>query len=223
MPPSAYDGLLGVPMSNKESVVHRRVHSEHVVQLFDSRDSLASSVASFLAPPYAAGESLLLVAKPANWEGIARELRALGCDVDRGIENGRITVLDALTTARTICRHETPDPRLFWSVAEPLVRKLLRRGRLSIYGEMVELFAEEGNFSAALKLEELWCALAEKVAFRLMCGYSSAHFASPVSEAKLTTLCKMHTDVRTGPDDTLGAWLVERARLPFKPDVLGIN
>jgi hypothetical protein len=210
-------------MPYKESVVHGRVQSEHIVQLFDSRDTLALSVAAYLAPAYEAGDNLLVVAKPANWDGIARELRALGCDVDRGVENGRITVLDAQTTARAICRHEAPDPALFRSVGEPLVRKLLQRGRLSIYGEMVELFAEEGNFSAALKLEELWCGLAEKLSFRLMCGYMSAHFASAISEAKLTTLCKMHTDVRTGSDDPLGAWLVERARLPFKPDVLPIN
>jgi hypothetical protein len=43
-----------------------------------------------------------------------------------------------------------------------------------IYGEMVEVLAEEGEFLAAAQLEELWNEVAQHW-IMLLCGYSSAH------------------------------------------------
>ena len=210
-------------MTYKESVVRGTVHSEHFVQLFDSQESLASSVASYLAPAVESGDNILVVAKPKNWEAIAIELKALGCDVNRGVQNGRITVLDAGTSLHSLSRGDMPDVVKFDEVVGSLVRSLTAGRRLTIYGEMVELLAEEGNFDGVLRLEGLWNSLSENVSFRLMCGYSSAHFACGHGEAELQNVCKAHSAVRTRSEDPLGAWLVERTRLPIKPDLLTAN
>ena len=210
-------------MNYREFVVKGTVRSEHVIQLFDSSESLAESVSAFLAPAYEAGDNLLIVAKPRHWDAIALGLKALGCEVDEGLRTERIIVLNAAATLRAISRNDTPEDGRFDEVVGRLVRDLTRKGGLAIYGEMVEELAEEGNFAAAVKLEDLWNALAERTSFRLMCGYSSAHFAAPASERHLHLVCSAHTQVRTKSDDPLGGWLVKRTRLPFKPELLPVR
>ena len=175
---------------------------------------------SFLATAYAAGDNLLVVAKPKHWNLIAPVLRARGCDLVEDLKTERLTVLNAAATLRAFTRNDVPDKDRFDQVVGRLVRGLSAQGGLSIYGEMVELLAEEGDFNAALQLEELWNALAARCSFRLMCGYSSAHFASPAAEAKLHPVCAAHTHLETKQDDPLAGWLIERTRFPFKSDFL---
>ncbi len=204
----------------KESVVRGSVQSEHFVQLFDSRESLAESVAAYLKAAYEHDHNLLVAAKPANWGAIEMSLDASGCDVAAWLKSERLVVLDAVSVARTLTRNDMPDADRFEQTVGKLVRRLSKNAPLSIYGEVVELYAEEANFAAALKLEDIWDALAETISFRLMCGYSSAHFAAPGAETKLHRVCRAHSHVLTTADDPLGAWLVERARLPFRPQFL---
>jgi hypothetical protein len=207
----------------REHVVRGNVRSEHVVQLFDSIESLADCVSAFLAAAYEAGDSLLAVVKPKHWDAIAPSLGSLGCDVPQGLKSGRIIVMDAAATLRSISRNEIPDKDRFNDVVGKAIRKLATRGRLAIYGEMVELLAQEANFTAALQLEELWNALAEQTSFRLMCGYSSAHFGALPTAERVEEICRAHTHVRTTDADPLGGWLLQRTRLPFRTDPLQVR
>lgn len=205
-------------MIYKERIIHGQVRSEHFVQLFDSQDSLASSVSAFLAPAHLAGENLLIAAKPRHWDIIARGLKARGCDLVDALKTERIVALDAATTARAVSRNQMPDATRFAEVVGRLVRKLSVDRPLAIYGEAVEVLAEEGNLKAAVELEELWNGLSEQTPFRLMCGYSSAHFAVPSTETNLHQVCKAHTHVQTKADDSLGSWLIQRTRLPHRSE-----
>ena len=58
-------------MTLRERVARGDVHSEHIVQFFDSVDSLAQSVGGFLAEGYRQGEQLVVVARSRNWEAIS--------------------------------------------------------------------------------------------------------------------------------------------------------
>jgi hypothetical protein len=61
----------------------------------------------------------------------------------------------------------------------------------------------------------MWNALAERASFRLMCGYSSAHFVSRRAELRLRDVCRAHTHVRSDDGDPLGGWLLKRTQLGF--------
>jgi len=148
-------------MTYKESIVRGRIQSEHAVQLFDSPESLAQTVAGILASRHAEGDVLLVVAKRANWSAIAACLAEGGVDADRLIRSRRLTVLDAAETLDAISRRDVPDPELFENVVGTLVRQRSADRPLTIYGEMVELLAAEADFASALKLEELWNDLSE--------------------------------------------------------------
>jgi hypothetical protein len=207
----------------REHVVRGNVRSEHVVQLFDSIESLADCVSAFLAAAYEAGDGLLVVVKPKHWNAIAQGLGSLGCDLPKALRSGRITVLDAAATLRAISRNEMPDKDRFNDVVGKVIRKLAAQGRIAIYGEMVELLAEEANFTAALHLEELWNGLAEQTSFSLMCGYSSAHFGALPTAERLEEICRAHKHVRTADADPLAGWLLQRTGLPFRTDPLSVR
>ena len=102
-----------------------------------------------------------------------------------------------------------PDSALFHLNIGKLVLARAKPGTtVRIYGEMVELLAEEGNFSGARHLEELWNELAARYSFTLLCGYSAAHFTTPSAPAALAGICDAHTHVRRGAVDSLAEWLI---------------
>jgi hypothetical protein len=83
-------------------------------------------------------------------------------------------------------------------------------GGVSVYGEMVELLAEEGDMRGAQRLEQLWNELADRQPFSLLCGYSAAHFADARTATDLRAICCTHTRVQKNTSDMLGNWLVGR-------------
>lgn len=194
--------------------VLRRDSSEHILQLFDTPDSLGNVVSAFLYDGWEAGEHLLVIAKARHWTRIADRLRRRGFAEQEALEQGRLTVLDAHSTAKDIVRAQVPDASLFRGTIGTLVSRLASgpRGGLRVYGELVEVFAEEANFEAARQLEGLWNELREQHPFTLLCGYSAAHFAGAGAAAALRPICDCHTRVQRNASDLLGSWLLNDER-----------
>jgi hypothetical protein len=187
-------------------------NTEHIVQLFDTPDSLGNVVSAFLNEGWTAGDHLVVVAKPAHWTRIADRLERRGCPVNHAIREGRMTVLDAATTLARLTRYGAVDRQLFMDHIGSLVGRLVAEstGRVRIYGEMVELLAEEGDLRSAQQLEGLWNELGDRQPFVLLCGYSAAHFADARSLPALHAICAAHSRVQTNTSDMLGNWLVGR-------------
>lgn len=199
--------------NNCELVVKGGVISHHIVQLFDTHASLIKSVAAFLEYGFDAGDTLLVVARPTYWKSIAKCLKRAGYPVDDAMSVGRLTVLDASATLASFMRRGAIAPALFEEIVGSCVGRLAGRAGhgLRIYGEMVDLLAEEGNLEAAHELEELWNELAERYSFTLLCGYAAAHFTDPLTAQALRAICDAHTRVDTKSDDTLGNWVLKKA------------
>jgi hypothetical protein len=197
-------------VTHHERVVRGDVAFEHIVQLFDAPDSLGPSVAAFLARGLAQRSKLLMVARPQHSDAITRSLASAGYDPDALIADGTLTVLDARATLRRIVAGGQPDPALFATQVGVFVQRLAdgSDGPLHIYGEIVDLLAEEGSFDSVNKLESMWNALAQGTSFSLFCGYGSGHFAAGGGDERLRAVCRHHTRVERGSDDLLGNWLL---------------
>lgn len=193
-----------------ERLVHGSVISDHIVQLFDTQRTLARSVSAFLAQGFESGDALLVVARPKHWTATATRLERAGYSPGTAMSQHRLTVLDASATLASFMRRGSLDARLFEDVIGSCVGQIAARSKrgLRIYGEMVDLLAEERNLDAAHQLEELWNGLAQRHSFRLLCGYASAHFIDPRTAAALTAVCAAHTRVDTSSDDALGNWVL---------------
>jgi DcmR-like sensory protein len=203
-----------------EHTVHGNHVSQHWVQLCDSSESMSAAAAAFLADAHAAGDSLVVVAREGNWINIHRTLTERGIDVGDAVANGRIVAMNAVTKLAQLSRNGMPHAPSFDAVIAEPVSALAARGPVSIYGEMVDVLAEVDEVDAAIALEEMWNGLAERTSFRLLCGYSSAHFVSRRSEVRLRDVCRAHTHVRSNEADMLGGWLLKRSNLAVTPGPL---
>jgi KaiC/GvpD/RAD55 family RecA-like ATPase len=174
---------------------------------------MAAAAAAFLWDAHAAGDHLLVVARETNWIAIHRMLTQRGVDVGDAASNGRLIAMDAVMTLAEVSRMGTPHAASFDAAIGEPVRALAAKGRVSIYGEMVDVLAEIDEVDAAIALEEMWNALAERTSFRLLCGYSSAHFVARRAEVRLRDVCRAHTHVRSDENDLLGSWLLKRSQL----------
>jgi len=188
---------------------------EHIVQLCDSRESLAAAAAEFVIARHAAGDYLLVAARESKWIAIHRILAARGVDVRAATESGRLVVLNAAAILAKLLRNGQPHGPSFQAVIGDTIRALVAKGSLSVYGEMVDVLAEFDDLDSALALEGMWNEMAGRHAFRLMCGYSAAHFVAPRAESRLRDVCAAHTHVRCDDGDPLGGWLLKRSQLDF--------
>jgi DcmR-like sensory protein len=181
----------------------------HLVQLFDAPRSLADAVSHYLIEGRAAGQHLLTIARASHWQLIRAYLERRGLPVEDGAEH--LTVIDARKIRARIMRRGVLDPARMEETLGGMVTELSagRRG-LRVYGEIVELFAEEGNFEQACALEDYWNHLQARYGFTLLCGYSAAHFADPRNTHHLREVCGRHTAIKSQPADSLGTWLTTR-------------
>jgi MEDS: MEthanogen/methylotroph, DcmR Sensory domain len=196
-------------MAVRECIARGERASRHIVQFFDSDESRAEYVAAFLAEGYRAGEPLLVIARPANWAATVDQLEARGVPVQKAISHGALFVKDAGDTLRRLSRDGSPDAAAFDATITKLVTPLVRRGRIRAYGEMVDMLAQRVELADAIKLEELWNGLADRVSLYLMCGYSAAHFVATGTHAAMREICRSHTHVHGTEQDPLALWLLK--------------
>jgi hypothetical protein len=180
-----------------------------MVQLFDAPRSLADAVSQYLIDGRALGHQLLVIARASHWKLIEGYLERRGFPVRDPSE--RLTVVDARKLRSRLTRRGVLDPTLVHETLGDMVDQLAAEpGGLRAYGEIVELFAEEGNFEQAAVLEDYWNHLLKKYNFTLLCGFSAAHFADPGHSHHLREICGRHTCVRSQSADSLGTWLTTR-------------
>ena len=194
-----------------ERIVHGRVASEHIVQLFDSASSLADTVADFLERGRANDAYLLVVARADHWAETMLRLEARGFPVADAIAGLRLRVFDAATTLASFFRSGRIERELFDRTVGDTVRQQSMHGPVWVYGEMVDLLAEQGLFAEAESLEHLWNALLQECSVHLLCGYQSTRFTDQKAMNALHAICAAHTSVTSKPEDALASWaLAER-------------
>jgi hypothetical protein len=198
-------------MSVRERVVRGRVASDHTCQFFDSEESRAEAVASFLAEGFRAGDHIIVIARPIHWVSISERLEACGIPVERALLQGKLTVKDAMDTLRRLSRGGVPNQGAFDEIVAAPLRGLAELGRVRAYGEMVDILAQRGELDEVMRLEEMWNRLGESTSFSLMCGYAAAHFVSTATHRSMRDICTTHTDVKRCNQDPLANWLLTTA------------
>jgi signal transduction histidine kinase len=169
---------------------------EHFVQFYESDAVLLDAVAAFNGDGLRAGEAGIVIATPSHCHGIEERLRSRGFDVDAARSHGQFVALDAADTLARIISGGKPDPRRFAQVVGGVVSRASRGGRpVRVFGEMVALVAHEGNYAAAVRLEELWNDAQETSAFSLFCAYPLDRLNGEPHAEFVDTVCAMHSRV----------------------------
>jgi hypothetical protein len=191
------------------------------VQLFDTADSAADTVAGFVTAGLLAGDGVVLAMLERGWTEVAGRLRANGVAVDEAAAAGRLIAIDAADLLSRLIRRGHPDSGQFHAIVGSLVTAVgSTSGRVRVYGEMVDLLARSGEYRALLELEALWNELAAELPFTLLCGYSAEHFGDPRLAETLAAVCCAHSVVRSNPRDALGAFLMTQPQPRGRPHPL---
>lgn len=142
----------------------------HSVHFYRDADDLLPPMTGYVGAGLLNDGAVVVVARPSHRQLLNRRL---GKDVlDGARASGRYVELDAAETVRRIMRNGYPDPDLFQMVAAtPLLHMVKKYGQVRACGEMAGLLWSDGNVAAALRLEDLWNELQQRIGFPLLCSY----------------------------------------------------
>lgn len=196
------------------SAISHPEHAGHLVQLFDSDESLADGVAQFVRDGLMRRERIMAVMDEQRWYAVAMRLSAGGWPADEPISSGHLVVCSAKEMLDRLMRADRVQRDLFAATVGTLVSGVAALGKpVRIYGEMVDILAAQGQYAAAHELEELWNDLGRRHQFTLLCGYLSGHFGDPRRAADLRRICAAHDEVRLNAEDVLGPYLLSHSEV----------
>jgi hypothetical protein len=148
--------------------------TDHPCHFYRSDVTLATTVASFLAPALAERSALIAIGTRAHIAAIEQRLRTDGYDLDEARASRRYVAIDAERIVGHLLRDGMPTSETFDAViGARLARLASEHGRVRAFGEIVSLLSRDGKHLAALRLEELWHDAMVHQPLALICGYSA--------------------------------------------------
>jgi len=169
---------------------------EHFVQLYGKDDSLLiRNVSRYVREGLRRGDGLLVIATAEHRGSLVRQLNG-DPPYARAVLEGRLVFLDAEKTLGRFMVDGQPDQGRFESViGEALGRVRSRAGHTGTraYGEMVGVLWQDGQISAAVRLEELWNQLLQQSDVALYCAYPIDVLSPEFQHGSMDLLMCAHT------------------------------
>jgi hypothetical protein len=153
---------------------------EHLVQCWETEESLLDALEGFVGAGLREGEGVVLIATAGHLHDVEKRVRKHWLDVDRARWEGRyIPLLAQETLSRFMGKDGLPSEERFNAVA----RKLLDRASASerkvrFFGEMVGVLWGQGNIAGAIQLENVWERFIQEQGVALFCAYSRKLFGN---------------------------------------------
>jgi PAS domain S-box-containing protein len=174
--------------------------SDHSIQFYFSDSILVDELARFIGTALVCGDAAIVIATGPHREALARELKARDLNTTRALTEGRFVCLDAAHALARIMRDQMPDPGLFSDIVGGLITRARaatksEQSGLVIFGEMVATLWSQERHEAAVRLEELWNALAKKYSFSLRCAYPMDSFYKREHSESFGKICAEHAAV----------------------------
>jgi PAS domain S-box-containing protein len=175
-------------------------HPIHSVQFYQEDRSLIAELARLVGTSLVSGDAAVVVASKPHRDALARELMARDLNIARATVEGRYVALDAAETLSQFMIDQMPDPPRFAEIIGHTIAKAKAAATadepsIVIFGEMVALLCAEGKYDAAIRLEELWNTLADKLSFSLRCAYPMNGFQRDAQGELFMKICAAHSAV----------------------------
>ena len=205
-------------MAQRAQLLDQPEPEEHFVQLYGKDDRLLTrNVSRYLSEGLRRGDGLIVIATAEHRGSMVRQL-AGERTYTRAVLEGRLIFLDAETTLDRFMVDGEPDQERFERIigdALAGVRTRAVHSGIRAYGEMVGVLWKAGQFSAAVRLEELWNELLHASDGSLFCAYPIDVFSPEFQAASIDALLCAHTHLV--PTDSALEGALNRAM----DDVLG--
>ncbi len=179
---------------------HPRPQS-HLVQFYGKNDLLMSqNVGRYLAAGLKLDGAVVIGSSQRN-QAVALEIDKLGIDSHCVQGYGRLRFLDAEETlARFMVGGEPYWGRFEQTIAQAIneIREAVGHGGLRAYGEMVGVLWTQGQYAAAIRLEQFWNRLLARSSASLFCGYPIDLSSPPLTRGPIDAILCTHTHVIPG-------------------------
>ena len=194
-------------MSPWEKLLERPHPAGHLVQFYQADETaLARNVARYAGEGLRQGDGVLLIVTPEHQELFSGQLSGLNIDVSVAVKDRQLVFCEARRNLTEFMTGGQPD----WQHFEAVIRERMRQvhptggAGLRAYGEMVGILWGERQFAAAIRLEQLWNRLLDRMSFSLFCSYAIDVFGPEFESSNLEGVFCAHTHlVPTQPDGTL--------------------
>jgi hypothetical protein len=185
-------------MTQRAELLDQPEPEEHFVQLYGKDDRLLTrNVSRYLSEGLRRGDGLLVIATAEHRGSMVRQLTGERT-YTKAVLEGRLVFLDAEATLNRFMVDGEPDQARFERIIGEVlagVRTRAVHSGIRAYGEMVGVLWKAGQFSAAVRLEELWNELLQASDVSLFCAYPIDVFSPEFQAASLDALLCAHTHV----------------------------
>jgi hypothetical protein len=184
----------------------------HFAQFQRGLDALTDSASVFLEAGLRQGNSLLIVAPAQRVDQLFDRLATARLHPKGLVDSGQLAVLDSAAILDKLSSNGLTDWARFRGLLGPVMAQLRPHGRgTRIYSEIANMLWEAGDTEAAIRLEELWNALAGAYPFSLFCGYTMDTQCERAYAAPLEELGRTHSDILGSADDEQFGAALDRA------------
>ena len=192
----------------------------HFAQFHRDAENLTEAAFVFLESGLRHGNSLLIVAPSPRVEQVFDRLAGGKLHPKSLVDSGQLAVMDSTPIIEQLVNNGQTEWARFRGILAPVLSRLAPRGHgTRIYGEIANALWEAGETDAAIRLEELWNALAGAYSFSLFCGFTMDTQCEHSYAAPLEELGRTHSDILgSEEDEQLGAALDRASR-----DLFGIS
>ena len=181
----------------------------HFAQFHRDAETLTEAAFVFLESGLRRGNSLLIVAPSGRVENMFDRLSSGRFHPKSLIDSGQLGVMDSTPIVEQLVSNGETEWARFRGMLAPVLARLAPRGNgTRIYSEITTALWDAGETDAAIRLEELWNALARAYTFSLFCGYTMDTQCEHAYVAPLEELGRTHSDILgTREDEQFGAAL----------------
>ena len=165
---------------------------DHFVQFYEKDDFIIESICRFVIDGLQASEAVIIVATDEHLNALNRRLSERGLDVVAAITTGNYVPVSAeATLAQIRINGLLSEERVRDVIGNTLLQTRITGRRLRVFGELVALLCAEGEFEAAVQLENIWNEFKLTHPFSLYCAYRLDGF----SDQTITDVCRTHSHV----------------------------
>ena len=170
----------------------------HAVQFYESDAFLVNMLARFVVNGLSRDEPVVVIATNPHVTALVETLRARQVDVDAARNAHQLCMVDAHGLLAAIMEQGMPDVERFNAAFDGILQTVARKASAAgvrVYGEMVDLLWKDGNYKAAIRLEEIWNERASSNEFFLLCAYALRGFPAAEDTSAIAEICRQHTRV----------------------------
>jgi CheY-like chemotaxis protein len=175
-------------------------HTFHKLQIYSDDASFLNGFASFIAGGLNAGNAVVALATEAHRQGLYQKLRSQRFDLDAVIRSGSYISMDVGETLSSFILGDRPDAEQFATLVNNVVEKASKDPngagrRVLACGECSPFLWAQGKLDTALRVEELFDAVAHKFKLSILCGYAAECLRGSEKHPIARAICSVHSSI----------------------------